>query len=289
MNYYHYTKGCHLQSIVKEGMIRTTNNGCEKKERPAAWLTKSPEWDVACNIGHVLNYQELVSGQIYSSKEIDLVTATNEYMKKEIGMCRILISESLPVISWAKFKYVSKISEEGYNMLDRHSRSNGSPVGQWLCTFSGIPKKYWEGIEILVDDQWVRWDEKMPIQEFVDLCLECNGKQMKEEKINRFPKEHCQKQVDYMKTHKDEIADFWEVNKHKKGYIEIYITPDYQTYPCGFRFIEKPVKKSTFKTLWKSETENYALVHFLWEATFTQYRIALAYEKDVCVDSNKQI
>ena len=29
---YHYTKGCHLGSIVKEGMIRTTDCGIEKKE-----------------------------------------------------------------------------------------------------------------------------------------------------------------------------------------------------------------------------------------------------------------
>jgi hypothetical protein len=31
MSYYHYTKGCHLQNIVKDGIIKTTKNGCEKK------------------------------------------------------------------------------------------------------------------------------------------------------------------------------------------------------------------------------------------------------------------
>lgn len=175
MSYYHYTKGCHLPSIVKDGMIKTTNKGCEKKEKPAAWLTKSSKWETACNIGKVLNHKELVVGQIYSSDEVDWVIVNNDYMKKEIGMCRILINETLPTISWAKFKHVSGISEQGYWAVDSYSRSNGSPTGQWLCTFSSIPKRYWEAIEMYVDDQWVKWDEKMSIEKFVEICLSCNN------------------------------------------------------------------------------------------------------------------
>jgi hypothetical protein len=175
MSYYHYTKGYYLRSIVKDGMIKTTNKGCEKKEKPAAWLTKSPKWEVACNSGKVLNYQELVVGQIYSSDEVDWVVVNNDCMKKEIGMCRILISEELPTISWAKFKYVGRISEQGYYAIDSYSRGKGSPTGQWLCTFNPIPKRYWEAIEMYVDYQWVRWDEKMPIEKFVEICLSCNN------------------------------------------------------------------------------------------------------------------
>lgn len=288
MSYYHYTKGCHLSNIVKDGIIKTTSAGCEKKEKPAAWLTKSPEWEVACNIGILTNAHELEIGKVYSSDEVESITVNNDYMKKEIGMCRILISETLPVISFAKFKYVSKISEFSYNALDSYSRSIGSPTGKWLCTFNPIPKKYWEAIEIFVDDQWVRWDENMPIQEFVNICLSCNGKEIIEkELIHGFPKEHCLKQVDFIERYKDEIAELWEANKHKKGYVEIYITPDYKLYPWGLNFIEKSVKASTFKPLWKSDTETYALVHFFWEATFTQYKAAMAYSKDSYADYYK--
>lgn len=288
MNYYHYTKGCHLAKIVNTGMIKTTKCGIEKKEKPAAWLTKSPEWEVACNVGTITNSQGLTTGQVYSSNDVDTVTASLDYMKKEIGMCRILISEKLPTVSWAKFKHVSRISANGYSALDKSSRDNGSPVDEWVSTFSGIPSKYWEGIEMYVDDQWVRWDGKVPIQEFVDLCLNCNGKQDEiEEKTeveeethnNGFSMEHSQKQIDYLNLHREEIAEFWEKNKYKKGYVEIYVTPEYQTYSCGFKFVEKRVRKSSFKSLWQSETDNYALVHILWEATFTQYKVALNYEK----------
>ena len=175
MSYFHYTKGCHLRSIVKDGMIKTTNKGCEKKQKPAAWLTKSPVRYAACRIGKVLNYQEVVVGQIYSSDGVDLVIVNNDCMKKEVGICRILISEDLPTISWAKYKYVSGISEQLYYAIESVSRSKGNPTGQWLCTFNPIPKKYWEAIEMYVDYQWVRWDEKVPIAKFVEICLSCNN------------------------------------------------------------------------------------------------------------------
>jgi hypothetical protein len=286
MSYYHYTKGCHLANIVKDGFIKTTNAGCEKRERPAAWLTKSTVWESACNIGKILNHENLIPGKVYSSNEIQSVTVSDDYMKKEVGMCRILISETLPVISFAKFKYVSKISEFSYSALDSFSRSIGCPVDKWICTFNSIPKKYWEGIEMYVDDQWVRWDGLMPIQDFVNLCLSCNGKQVVEEElINGFPKEHCLAQIDFIKTHYNEIIQFWQANKDKKGYIEIFITPDYKPYPGGFRFIEKRVQKSTFRPFSVFEGESLALVRFLWEATFTQYRMGIAYSEEVLVDS----
>jgi hypothetical protein len=86
-------------------------------------------------------------------------------------------------ISWAKFKHVSGISEPMYYALDKHSRKQGlssKPVVLQVC--NGISSRYWKGIEMFVDDQWVRWDEEMPIQEFIDLCLSCNGKQIQRKK-----------------------------------------------------------------------------------------------------------
>jgi hypothetical protein len=279
MSYYHYTNGCHLAKIVNEGLIRASKKFLDKKEKPAAWLTESPEWDAACNVGIVKDTKKLADELDYFFDEVEIKTVDNDYMKKEIGMCRILINESLPVISWAKFRYVSGIEWTSYYIIDECSRTSGSPVGKWICTFTGIPRKYWEGIEMYVNDQWVRWDEKMPIEEFVELCLSCNGKkETPKEMINGFPKGHCQKQLDFIRRYRDEIIKVWQNNGHKGGYIEVYITPDYKPYASGFRFIEKNVKKSTFKTLKKSETESYALVHFLWEATYTQYRMAIAYE-----------
>lgn len=287
MNYYHYTNGSHLAKIVKDGLIRTSKSFLDKKEKPAAWLTRSPEWDVACNVGIVKNTKKIALVRDYFFDEIETQTVDYDYMKKKIGMCRILINENLQVISWAKFGDVSGITWTSYIMRNDYSSGSGSPVDQWFCTFSGIPSKYWEGIEMFVDDQWVRWDGKLPIQEFVDLCLSYNGMQEDEEEmINVFPKKHAQRQIDFIDKYLDEIVRIWEANKNKKGYIQIYIPSDYKLYPSYFEFIEKRIKKTSFKPFGESETESYALVHFLWEATFIQYKLVIPYENQEYASNN---
>lgn len=281
MSYYHYTKGYHLSSIVREGIIRTSSILLDRNEKPAAWLSKSPKWEVACNEGYVTNASDLEEGQVYSSEDVDVVTTTLNHMKKEIGMCRILIDEKLPTVSWAEYENVSGISEEVYQALDEFSRSKGCLVNQWLCTFSPIPKNYWEGIEMYVDNQWVRWDESVSIEEFIDLCMSCNNSNYQKQHVEtkNYP-EHYYKEAAFLEKYRDEIITFWEANKHKKGYIQIYIDPEYIPYKRGFEFIEKRIKKSSFMVAKESKTDNYALVHFLWEATHTQYKAALAYEKE---------
>jgi len=76
----------------------------------------------------------------------------------------------------------------------------------------------------------------------------------------------------------NKLVELWEANKHKQGYIKVYVKPDYTPYDCGFQFIEKRIRKSTFKPFGESSTYTYALVHFLWQATNTQYKMAIPYE-----------
>lgn len=158
----------------KAGGIRTSNYRLEENEMPAVWLTKSPRWDYSYKVGRINNLGELKDEQSFRPAKIFSVNISDEYMKNEIGMCRVLISEKLPTNSWATYKYVSGISKETYTGLNRFSRKNGGFANQWFCSFSPIPIKYWEGFEIFVVDQWVRWDERLAIKEFIDLCWSCN-------------------------------------------------------------------------------------------------------------------
>jgi hypothetical protein len=278
MSNYHYTKGCHLPSIVKDGVIKQSTCLIEYKEKPAVWLTKSSEWEIACNIGKVINHQDFVSGQICDLNDIESVTVSNNYMKKEIGMCRILINESLPTISWAKFKYASGISESIFNAIDSHSRSIGCPVGEWICTFNPIPKEYWDAIEMFVNDEWVRWDEKIPIENFLDICLSCNGNENSKEIVAMWVNNmQVQKIIGFINKYENEIIDFWEANKGERGYVKVFVKSDYTPCVGGIMFIEQRVRKSTFHILEESETGRYALVQFLWEDTFGQHKLALAY------------
>lgn len=278
MNYYHYTKGCHLPSIVKDGIIETSTVLLDKHVKSAVWLTKSPEWEVACNIGKVLYSEKLCSGGVYPAETINSVTVNNDYMKKEIGMCRISISETIPVVSWEKFKYVGNISETVFDVIDGYSRSIGSPVDKWICSFNPIPREYWGVIEMFVDDKWVRWEEIVPIEDFVELCLNCNGKQRSDGEKYHPSWDVLEHETNFLNKYAYQLISLWETNKHKKGYIEAYVKTDYSPYDCGFIFVEKRVKRSSFEKLRKSEINQYALVHFHWDATNTHVKIAVDYE-----------
>ena len=375
MSYYHYTNGLRLPSIVKDGVIKTTTISNELNEIPAVWLSKSPVWDIACNARVDIN-DNLEIVKIHESKKGGMLSATNDYMKDQIGMCRIIINEPLLTSTWAEYKYLGHIPEKVYDSFnDYFLRIQGYLTNDWFCTSNPISRESWEDIEMFAGNQWVKWDEKISIEEFVQRCLGCNdiaysGKKfeplaimdeyhtargvieayqdeiisfwitnnIKEGHIEvhldendrlledgikhvkkRIPKHYFQilersftntyvlinfiggstlsqtkvavpykndevyhqyvKEAEFMKKYYNEIVGFWEANKNKKGYIEIYITPDYNPYDCGFKFINKRIDKSKFRITSTSKTDTYALVHFLWEKTFTQYKMAMAYEK----------
>lgn len=280
MSIYHYTRATKVLGIVNGGFIRTSKNLIGKKEKPAVWLTKSPEWESAFMDGRLIHPTVVKSGSIYSTDQIQREATDIDFMKCEIGMCRIVIREDLPTVSWAKFKHVSGISEKSYNAIDSYSRSIGSPVDKWLCSFDPIPEEYWEGIELLVADTWVRWDGKFNITQFIELCMSCNRTQSMEYRNIKYYPEYVHCQAAFIERYKTEIIKFWEAHKNTKGYIEIYVTPEYEPYKCGFQYIEKRVNKSSFKPLNASPAAEYALVHFLWEETYTKYKVQLGYEKE---------
>ncbi len=375
MSYYHYTNGLRLPSIVKDGVIQTTTISNELNEKPALWLTKSPVWDIACNARVDVN-DNLEIVKIHESKKGGMLSATTDYMKNQIGMCRIIINKPLQTNTWAEYKFLGHISEKVYDFFnDYFLHLQGYLTKDWFFTSNPISRVNWDGIEMFAGNEWVKWDEKISIEEFVQLCLSSNDKAYsgkkfeqldlideyhtartvieayKDELISfwitknikeghievhldkndrliedgikhvkkRIPKQYFQildrsftntyvlinfiggstisqvkvavpykndevyqqyvKEAEFMKKHYNEIVGFWEANKNKKGYIEIYITPDYKPYKCGFKFINKRIDKSKFRITSTSKTDTYALVHFLWEKTFTQYKMAMAYEK----------
>jgi len=46
----------------------------------------------------------IIAGKFYP--EGSIIAASDEYMRKKIGISRIIIKEELPVFSWARFKLI---------------------------------------------------------------------------------------------------------------------------------------------------------------------------------------
>lgn len=262
MSNYHYTKAVHLASIVNEGKIRTTTITNDKKERPAAWLTKSDEWEVCCSAA-TLDSQ----GNTQSRLSVD-------EMKESFGVCRIKIKETLPTTNWAKFKYVGKVSASNYYLFDEFSRKRGGKPQLWNCSFKPITSDYFESIEMLVEDNWVVWDKSVSIEQFIDICHSCNSRNKLPE-TNVFPLAVIN-QMNFFKEKQEEIIDAWLENKAEKGYLEIHVKEDY--YNCQIKFIKKNISMVEFNQIVKNEKVDYLYLHLLWHETKTHYKAAFAYD-----------
>lgn len=262
MSNYHYTKAVHLANIVNEGKIRTTIITNDKKERPAVWLTKSEEWELCCSAGR-FNPGGLITTRL-SLKE----------MQETLGVCRIKISEKLQTTSWAKFKYVGKISESYYHQFDDFCQKQGGKTHRWNCSFKPISSEYFESIEMLVGDKWLKWDGSVSIEEFIDICHSCNVDAELPE-MKEYPLEILG-QLDFFLNKQDEIIEAWEKNKGSKGYLEIYVREDYCT--CNIKYINKNIRKSQFHHTPINENHDYLYLHMLWFDTKTHYKGAFAYD-----------
>lgn len=176
MSYVYSTTGYHLPIIVREGKIRTTLISDEKNGKPFVWLTRNKECDNACNAGVVTNAHELVGKKIIHNDDLKTETLNFEATKFISGVCRVKISEKLPVTTWAKYKQVGGVSERYLNELETITRENGDPIDLWVCSFKPITSDYFESIEMVVGNKWVAWDGSCSIEEFVELCYSCNTK-----------------------------------------------------------------------------------------------------------------
>lgn len=109
--------------------------------------------------------------------------------------------------------------------------------------------------------------------------------------------DQLQKEWDFLNNQEIrwEIIKLWDKcqGANIKGYVQCYVRKDYKTfYPGNPKFIKGRVKKSTFMgnivyspiDLKQKETEEFALVHLFWEATRTNYRVALRYIKGIYKD-----
>ena len=163
MSNFHYTKAVHLPSIINEGKILTTLVTGDKNEKPAVWFTSSEEWEPCCNAGKMDPCTKRFTAISFDE------------MQEIFGICRIKISEKLPTISWAKFKYAGKISDAEHYKLTEFSRKRGGKTDLWNCSLNPVNEEYFESIEMLVDNDWLTWDRSVSIEDFIELCHSCNS------------------------------------------------------------------------------------------------------------------
>ena len=262
MKNYHYTKAMHLPSIINEGVIRTTFITGVKRERPAAWLTRSEKWELCCSISKI------------NPKNGGPQKLSMEEMRDLVGVCRIKIRETLPTTSWNKFKYVGKVSESVYDSFTEFSIQAGGKTHLWNCSFSPITEEYFESIEMLVGDTWVVWDKTVSIEDFVNVCHSNNSLE-ELPNLSNYHKGFLEQEA-FLLINQEGIIDAWEKCKFMQGYFEMYVNEDYSS--CKLRFIESDFIESDFKCLVKNSQSEKLYLHVFWMATRAQYKRAMPYD-----------
>lgn len=143
MNYYHYTKGGHLLSILDSGVIKTAIMGFGKTEKNAVNLTTSEDVEATAYLGAPIENQG--------------------------GAFRFIINPDFKeIITWAKYKHVGRIHQLVYDGLNTVAKSHGSDVSKWYVTLSPIPKKYWLGFELLDENGWFKPYEEWEWTEYMN-------------------------------------------------------------------------------------------------------------------------
>lgn len=141
---WHYTTLDRLQSIMEDGVIRFATELIHKKEKPAVWVSSNPFWEYTANKGILKN------GIIRTATLEEMIHIAG-------GLARIQILDTLQVISWAKFKYVSGIPEWLYYRLQEIGYESGANPTEWFVSFKPITEEFWGKIEVNRGDKWERY------------------------------------------------------------------------------------------------------------------------------------
>lgn len=136
--YYHYTTLKGLFEIIESGKINlSTANLNHKKEKPVAWVSTNPDWEVSATKVWVTS-----SGQIiFLSFEQQL----------EIGGCARIKVRNRGLMNWAKLKHVARMNLFCANNME--SIAGGKPR-EWFGSMFPIGKEKWICAEIYENGEW---------------------------------------------------------------------------------------------------------------------------------------
>ncbi len=138
---YHYTSMLHLEIICKDGYLKTSD--AERRlgvKKPALWFSKNTVWEPTAT-------KMLFDGT-------NIIHMTLEEQLRTIGMARFTIPFSNELVSWAKYRHVSKIEPGDYSGLAQIGIEKGAKPSDWYCSFKMIPLTRVIAIEEFDGSSW---------------------------------------------------------------------------------------------------------------------------------------
>jgi hypothetical protein len=149
---YHYTRGIHLRSILREGKLRLATASVVINEQAACWFTRSPQWPPLCGMGEIDEQGRTV-------RNCDMQT-----VHRQIGIARILVDESAAPHTWTYHKRNSGIHPRVAKNLAKVSSNTGENPHDWRMSYEPVGKEHWLAVEVWDGHGWVSIDADAPHQ-----------------------------------------------------------------------------------------------------------------------------
>jgi hypothetical protein len=146
VEYYHYTYLVKLEHIITSKKIRCSKAGVAIIEKPTVWVSTNHVWEKTVNAAQIDPKSMIPSFLTFHE--------TNE----RYGAARIKVTPSIKLITWKKYKHVSRIDPDTYDRLEQVGRSVGANPDEWYAHFGSVYRPNWESIEVWNGNEWMQVD-----------------------------------------------------------------------------------------------------------------------------------
>ena len=138
---WHYTKGIHMESLMKEGVIRLATGNCEPNERSAVWFSSNQIWE------------KTVFG-IYQGGRSPRIVGRDELCGLVGGLYRIGVTRDVAPHNWDDFKRLSGVSAKMAYHMKRVAYTLGARISEWFVTFEPVTRDKWVTIQKWNGKSW---------------------------------------------------------------------------------------------------------------------------------------
>jgi hypothetical protein len=140
---WHYTFLPHLQSILRDRLIRPATALVEPPERPIVWFSKNQFWERTVTKGMKHRDGRLI--------ELDF----NAMVAHRVFPARIGVLPETALYDWPTLRTMSRMEPAMADGLVRAAEEVGADPRDWRGTFDPVTVKEWVDLQVFKGDLWV--------------------------------------------------------------------------------------------------------------------------------------
>ena len=139
---WHYTFLPHLESILRDGLIKPATALVEPPERPIVWFSRNQFWERT-----VTKSMKFSDGRWI---ELDF----KGMVKHGVFPVRFGVLPETAPYDWLALRTISHMKPEMADGLVRVAHQVGADAQDWFGTFTPVPMEGWVDLQVYKNDAW---------------------------------------------------------------------------------------------------------------------------------------